>query len=225
MDCREYQLLISAQIDGDMSPAEVLEAERHLGACSRCAAVYNDLKTIVVGAQQLPPFEPSDRLWIRVQAQCEADGLVRQSPGAPWLRMEWFRLLEGPRIAMATAFLAVLIMVASVMTYRGIHTPPQGPSRDSTAEIQAANEVRTAEQHYLDAIDSLQRITESRMAQMDPSLKSILEDNLATIDYYIDKCRESVKNDPSNALAQRYLLEAYRKKVDLLASIVHSDVF
>jgi putative zinc finger protein len=225
MDCQDYQLLISAQIDGDMSPAEVLEADRHLGACSRCSAVYNDLRAIVAGAQQLPPFEPNDSLWLKLRAQAEAEGLMRSRPETAWLRMEWFRLLEGPRIAMATAFLAVLVMVASVMTYRGIQNAPQGPSRDSTAEIQAANEVRTAEQHYLEAINSLQKITESRMAQMDPSLKSVLEDNLATIDYYIDKCRETVKNDPSNALAQRYLLEAYRKKVDLLASIVHSDVF
>lgn len=225
MDCQEYQLLISAQIDGDMSPAEVIEAERHLGVCSRCTAVYNDLKTIVTGAQQLPEFEPNERLWIKLRAQCDAEGLVRSRSRAPWLRMEWLRLLEGPKIAMASAFLAILVMIASVMTYRGIQNTPQGPSRDSTAEIQAANEVRVAEEHYLQAIDSLQRITETRMAQMDPSLKSVLEDNLATIDYYIDKCHETVKNDPSNALAQRYLLEAYRKKVDLLASIVHSDVF
>ena len=129
MDCQEFQLLISAQIDGDMSPAEVIEAERHRGGCSRCAGVFNDLKTIVVEAQQLPPFEPSDRLWMKLRAQCESEGLMRSPSGAPWFRMEWIRLLEGPKIAMATAFLAVLVMVASIMTYRGIQIPPLRPVR------------------------------------------------------------------------------------------------
>ncbi|MFI5173462.1 MAG: zf-HC2 domain-containing protein [Terriglobia bacterium] len=225
MDCREYQILISAQIDGDMTPAEVLEAERHLGSCTRCVVVYNDLKTIVLEAKQLPAFEPNDRLWAQIRAQCEGEGLV-ELPSKPfWSWFDRFHLPEGPRIAMATAFLAVLVMVASVMMYRGIRTVPQGSSGENAAEIQATVEVRSAEKHYIDAIDSLEKITESRMAQMDPALKSVLEDNLATIDYYIDKCRETVKNEPSNALAQRYLFEAYRKKVDLLSSIVHSDVF
>ena len=225
MNCQEYRILISAQIDGDMTPAEVLEAERHLGSCARCAVVYNDLKTIVLEAQQLPPFEPNDRLWVHLLAQCEAEGLVGMPSKPFWSWLESFRLPEGPRIAMPTGFLAILVMVASVMMYQGIRTAPQGSSKDNAAEMQATAEVLSAEKHYLEAIDSLQKITETRMAQMDPSLKSVLEDNLATIDYYIDKCRETVKNEPSNALAQRYLLEAYRKKVDLLASIVHSDVF
>lgn len=125
-------------------------------------------------------------------------------------------------MAMATATLVIVLMIASVWLYRSSKIP--APSPGTSQETQVTNEVRLAEQHYLQAIESLEKISRSRMAQMDPSVKGVLEDNLATIDYYIDKCRETVKNEPSNALAQRYLLEAYRKKVDLLASIVHSDV-
>lgn len=127
-------------------------------------------------------------------------------------------------MTVATATLVVVIMVASVWLFLGRkRVLPVSVFRTSD-EIQATQEVRQAEQQYLQAIDALEKISETRMAQMDSTVKDVLEDNLATIDYYIDKCRESVKNEPSNALAQRYLLEAYRKKVDLLASIVHSNV-
>lgn len=224
MDCREYQRLISAQLDGDMAPAEVIEAERHLASCARCTRVYNDLRIIVAEAQQLPPFAPDERLWLRLRAQCENENLVRTSPKPIRTWAGWFQMPAWPKTAWATGVLAILVALSSVWIFNGLRLVQKAPSPDANAEIQATNEVRLAEQNYLQAIDSLQKITDSRMAQMDPALKSVLEDNLATIDYYIDKCRESVKNEPTNALAQRYLLEAYRKKVDLLASIVHSNV-
>ena len=66
MNCLEYQSLISLQIDGDMSPAQVVEAERHVAACSRCAALYADLRIVVSEASQLPLFEPDDRVWGRL---------------------------------------------------------------------------------------------------------------------------------------------------------------
>ncbi len=221
MDCFEYQSLISAQLDGDISPAEVVEVKEHLNSCPRCAGLYADLRAIVSEASELPLFEPEPHVWNRLRSQCVSEGLIHDQPltRAWW---SWFRPLDW-QLASATATMALLVMVASFWVYRGLHVTP-GPLSMTTQEALATNEVRVAEQNYLQAINSLQKISEAQMAQMDPSVKGILEDNLATIDYYIDKCRETVKNEPSNALAQRYLLEAYRKKVDLLASIVHSDV-
>jgi hypothetical protein len=223
MTCNECQSLVSAQLDGDISPAELVAAEQHLALCSRCAVVFDDLKTLVAESGKLPLFEPEARLWMRVQTQCEAERLIRtQKSFASWF--EWARVPEWPRMATAAGTLVVLILVATVWLYRGLGIEPTTPVSETAQEMQATQEIRLAEQHYLQAIDSLENITRSRMAQMDPSLKDVLEDNLATIDYYIDKCRETVKNEPSNALAQRYLLEAYRKKVDLLTSVIHSDV-
>jgi hypothetical protein len=141
-----------------------------------------------------------------------------------WSWKAWFRLETWPQLGAAVATLAILLLVATVWTVRGVRLGPSPLSEETAQEAQVAGEVRVAEQNYLQAIESLEKISQSRIARLDPSIRGVLEDNLATIDYYIDKCRESVKNDPNNALAQRYLLEAYRKKVDLLASIVHSDV-
>lgn len=224
MNCYEYQALVSAQIDGETSPAEVVEAERHLSRCPRCAALHHDLRLIVTAAEHLPPFEPEDRVWARLRSRCEGEGFIRRPPWLLWNWLGWLQASRWSGMAVATATLVVVIMVASVWLFLGRkHVLPVSVFRTSD-EIQATQEVRQAEQQYLQAIDALQKISETRMAQMDSTVKNVLEDNLATIDYYIDKCRESVKNEPSNALAQRYLLEAYRKKVDLLASIVHSNV-
>ncbi len=205
-----------------MSPAEVVEVERHLAACPRCASIEADVRTLVAEASQLPAFEPDPRVWKRLQASCEAEGLT-QYYGKP---SGWLAWLPSPdlRLATAAATLVVLMTVASLWLYRGMRFTPTNVQSSQAQETQVSNEVRIAEQNYLQAIEDLEKISQARMAQMDPSVKGVLEDNLATIDYYIDKCRETVKNEPANALAQRYLLEAYRKKVDLLASIVHSDV-
>jgi anti-sigma factor RsiW len=221
MNCHEYQFLISAQVDGDVSAAEVVEAERHQASCEQCAGVYRDLRTLVSEAQALPLFEPDQRVWTRLKAQCEADGLIHTAP-SPWRSwLDRIPIPSGPRLAMASAALVVVVMLASFLAYRGLQTTS---TRQSAEAIQAENEVRRAEDSYLQAIESLEKISQTRMASMDPAVRGVLEDNLATIDYYIDKCLETVKNEPSDALAQRYLLEAYRKKVDLLTSIVHSNV-
>lgn len=215
--------MISLQIDGDMSPAQVVEAERHVAACSRCAALYADLRIVVSEASQLPLFEPDDRVWGRLRAECKAEGLIHPPESSSGAWRSWFPVPNW-RLATATATLVVMISLASVWVYRGLRVAPTNSTFNTAQEMQVTSEVRMAEENYLQAINSLQAISQARMAQMDPSVKSVLEDNLATIDYYIDKCHETVINEPSNALAQRYLLEAYRKKVDLLASIVHSNV-
>jgi hypothetical protein len=51
-----------------------------------------------------------------------------------------------------------------------------------------------------------------------------LNDNLATMDYYVKECQEAVKNNPGNPLVHRYLLMAYQKKVEIMQSIMNSDV-
>ncbi len=55
-------------------------------------------------------------------------------------------------------------------------------------------------------------------------MAQILNDNLATMDYYVKECQEAVKNSPDNPLVHRYLLTAYQKKIEIMQSIVNSDV-
>ena len=59
---------------------------------------------------------------------------------------------------------------------------------------------------------------------LDPAMAQILNDNLATMDYYVKECQEAVKNSPDNPLVHRYLLTAYQKKIEIMQSIVNSDV-
>ncbi|MDD5543200.1 MAG: zf-HC2 domain-containing protein [Acidobacteriia bacterium] len=226
MNCNQYRSLLSEKIDGGLTPSQVVEIEQHGAVCRNCRTVYANFRTVIEQSQQLPLFTPDARLWTRLNAECEAEGLIREAeaPTWKWNWRAWFQLETWPQLGAALSTLAILLMVATVWTFHGVRIGPSVSSEDAAQEAQVSSEVKIAEQNYLQAIDSLEKISQSRIAQLDPSIRVVLEDNLATIDYYIDKCRESVKNDPNNALAQRYLLEAYRKKVDLLASIVHSDV-
>lgn len=46
MDCRKYLDLISARLDGELTPAEEADLTAHLQACSTCRAIANDMQTL-----------------------------------------------------------------------------------------------------------------------------------------------------------------------------------
>src|SRR5439155_26080377 len=93
----------------------------------------------------------------------------------------------------------------------------------SSSDADVFLELKKAEQHYQQAIQALNDVSQKKLDSLDPALAQILTDNLATMDYYLQECKEAVKTNPENPLVHRYLLTAYQKKVELMQSIVNSD--
>ena len=44
--CNEYTELISAALDGALSPGQRKELDAHLAACPECAALYKELSAL-----------------------------------------------------------------------------------------------------------------------------------------------------------------------------------
>ena len=99
---------------------------------------------------------------------------------------------------------------------------PQGAGNGSAAEIAraAATELQLAEQHYENAIKSLELLTANRDKTLDPADAADIAQSLASIDRAITDSRAALKAEPDSFVAQTSLLEALRMKVALLQETV-----
>src|ERR1051326_3006661 len=84
------------------------EAARvHVAQCPSCTALIEDFAAIITAATQIPAeAEPPARIWLSIQAQLEAEGIIRQtSVGASSEKTPWWhgfgQLLRGRSLATA----------------------------------------------------------------------------------------------------------------------------
>jgi hypothetical protein len=100
-----------------------------------------------------------------------------------------------------------------------------GPDPIAVTSHQEAlsEELRKAEANYRTAIEALRASSQKKLEHLDPTLAQIFNDNLATMDYYLNECKRAVEASPQNPLAHRYLLAAYQKKVELMQTILTSN--
>jgi vacuolar-type H+-ATPase subunit H len=116
--------------------------------------------------------------------------------------------------------LTVILFGSAFYIYRTRELGPVGV----TPEIEVIRQLQDAELHYQKAIQALDEASRHRIQSAEPRMAQILNDNLATIDYYVNECQEAAHHTPGNPLIQKNLMAAYQKKAELLQSIVNSDV-
>jgi len=130
--------------------------------------------------------------------------------------IEW-----GFKPVLAGAMLTLMILLGTLLIYR---TPFNKRQPAVVQENAALQNLKLAEAQYQKAIDALAEISRKKMEGLNPQVARIFQENLATMDFYLKECKEAVKSDPDNPLAQNYLLAAYQKKVELLQTLVNSDL-
>jgi len=219
MKCIEMQLKISDWVDG--GPAEG-ELESHLEVCRACAAFHEDILALKQSSGALGFVEPPARLWANLQVQLVSEGLIKtqEEKQGFWQRLFPALLMPSLKPAFGGAILALLFSTTFFYFYM------QRGSQEVkvSTEAQVFQELQQAELHYQKAIEALSEVSKRKIETLDPAMAQILNDNLATMDYYVKECQEAVKNSPDNPLVHRYLLTAYQKKIEIMQSIVNSDV-
>lgn len=105
--CEEYMELISASLDGALSPAEQEKLTAHLASCAECQKLFDDLSALRAAMTQLPPVEVPEGLKGRIldAVAKEAGNVLPFAPvtkKAPPIR--WQRWLAS------AAVLAVVVM-------------------------------------------------------------------------------------------------------------------
>ena len=217
MKCIEMQSKISDWVDG--GPAEG-ELQSHLKVCRACASFHEDVLALKQSSAALGLVEPPRRLWANLQVQLVSEGLIRTDEAKQpfWQKLLKAVWMPGLKPALAGAILALLLSTTVFYLYiqRGSH--------EISPEAQVFQELHQAELHYQKAIEALSEVSKRKIETLDPAMAQILNDNLATMDYYVKECQDAVKSSPDNPLVHRYLLTAYQKKIEIMQSIVNSDV-
>jgi hypothetical protein len=114
MQCKDFEQVIEENGLVQLPAA----AQAHAASCPSCTALAHDFSAILAVASQIPAeVEPPARVWVALQAQMEAEGIIRQpkivipTETAPW--WQGFSRLIGGRM-LATAAVAGLILIAGV---------------------------------------------------------------------------------------------------------------
>ena len=219
MKCIEIQSKISDWVDG--GPVEG-DLESHLRVCRDCAVFREDILALKQSSSVLGIVEPPGRLWVNLRAQLVSEGLIKTQVEKPsfWQRLFPALLMPGLKPAFGGAILALLFSTTIFYFYMQRGSPEVRVS----SEAQVFQELQHAELHYQKAIEALSEVSKRKIDMLDPAMAQILNDNLATMDYYVKECQDAVKSNPDNPLVHRYLLTAYQKKIEIMQSIVNSDV-
>lgn len=209
----QYTDQLSDYVDGELAPDENAALEAHLRRCAACTAVLNDLKRVVARAQTLEPRPPQADLWAGIAARTERVAPPRR-----------FSFTLGQLAAAAAVLVALSSTVAvKLMTPAPVpETPPQAAqaapaieSGDATAYV-STTPVSFADAQYDAAVSDLERAVQAGRGRLDQSTIDIVAHNLQIIDQAISQARDALAADPANTYLSGHLVEARRRKLDLL---------
>jgi len=115
--CAEMQLLIQADADGELTPAEAARMGEHLDACPNCAALPAQLANLSSRLRQEVPYHPApDSLRAGIQARIAA-AAAKPTPGrAPmWAAVRsWLRAKTAVPFGAGFAVAACLVLLLAM---------------------------------------------------------------------------------------------------------------
>ena len=95
--------------------------------------------------------------------------------------------------------------------FRAAEAKPTG-----AADFARVETVSMADAQYDAAVSDLEKALKAGRGRLDASTISVVEHNLQIIDQAINQAREALAADPANSYLSSHLVEARRRKLDLL---------
>ncbi len=231
---------LSDYLDGELTPGEQAAVESHLQGCAACAGVLEELKRVVAQARAITPRPPAADLWDGIAARIETERegasvfafrprnarrfaftlpqlaaasllIAAVSGGAVWsLADRAARALRDDNARSAEA-LRPAEDQRSAQAARSIDDQREAPPEQGILEP-----VSLADAQYDAAVADLERALKQGRRRLDASTIATVEHNLQTIDEAIQQEREALASDPANTYLSSHLVEARRRKLDLL---------
>lgn len=218
---------LSDYLDDELPADERAEVEAHLADCADCARTLAELQQVVATASALPPRVPPSDLWNGV-----AERIGRSRPGP---RRFSFTLPELMAASVVLAMLsggAVALLLKDTAAQDGSRAENQlrqtGPGaaagdlasppglEPADSPVDAVPAIGYADAQYDAAVADLERALENGRGRLDEATISVVEQNLSIIDRAIAEARSALGADPSNSYLSGHLMEARRRKLDLL---------
>lgn len=215
---------LSAYLNGELAGRELERVEVHLGSCSECTRVLEDLRRVVRQAHALDDRPPERDLWGGIASRIGAAASQPEPPPAAVLQLRprprRFSF-SAPQLAAA----AVTIMTLSAAT-AALLVRSATPAATDAAPLPAA-EVRPVGlplqplvESYDAAIAELERSFAAHRYDLDTTTARVLEQSLALIDVAIAQARAALARDPNNLYLNGHLRRALDRKLDVLRRAV-----
>ena len=240
----EWTDKLSDYLDGELEPTDRTAVEAHLRECRDCSAVLNDLKRVVSRAQGLDVRPPARDLWPGVSARIDRIASPRPSTllGAA-LSLSNGRLISFtlPQLAAAAVVLMAVSATLAVTLLRRTEPPNAVAQAPAAAQMPSASPAATgagttdtpivehvslADAQYDAAVADLEKAVKNGRGRLDKATIDIVQHNLQIIDQAIAQARDALAADPANGYLSGHLIEARRRKLDLLrraAALAETD--
>ena len=206
---------LSDYIDGELTPAEHLELERHLVDCRDCRATVEELRAVIAQAASLVDSRPDGNLWPAIASRIEPPGR-RTSQASPFTRAV-MRRVSFTLPQLAAAALALMVLSGGL-----VWMARSGDPRADFDPVSAAVDRNTiapvsfTDPHYDAAVADLEAVLAAERSRLDPETIRVVEANLAAIDLAIAQSREALAGDPANMYLNSHLAAARQRKLALL---------
>ncbi|HUR82900.1 MAG TPA: hypothetical protein VM733_19220 [Thermoanaerobaculia bacterium] len=198
-----------SQIDDllfDGSPLAMETAARHAAECPACAetlAAWNDISNT---AQSMRTAWENETLWPRIERSLRAER--KRMP-----RMLW-------QIAAAVL---ITIGLGSTLFYTVRSQARDAKFDESILRISAMDEVEKAERAHVKAIETMERVAESRLEDPQTPLMIAYKEKLMLLDDAIADCQANIDRNRQNAHLRRQLLAMYSEKQQTLQDVLREE--
>lgn len=145
--CDEMQLLVQADVDGELAPAEAARVATHVARCAACAETQARLTALSGRLRSEAPYHPAPealRAAIRTRIVAATPDVVRRLDA----RGPWWRRLPRPRVGQGVAFgggfdLAACLALAIAL-----------PRGSTLADAAVADHIRALQPGHLEDVAS-----------------------------------------------------------------------
>lgn len=218
----EWTEKLSEYLDDELSASERAALELHRAECRECSRLLDELQRVVATAKTLTPRPPDRDLWNGIAGRTVAgEPFASRHTVAPFPHARSRRIsFTLPQLAAASLLLAA-VSGGLAWEFRGTEDRAQntlGVPNDERPQL-ASDSIATvslADEEYDAAVSDLEKAVKEGRGVLDSATIAIVEQNLEIINVAIDQARQALAADPANSYVSGHLVEARRKKLDLL---------
>ena len=214
MQCEQFEQILEQHDDGPL-PQPALS---HVDECESCRSLFADFGEIRGAAMELgvEGIAPPNHIWVSLLNQLEAEGIIHDGHGAAQsVRQGWWSAFQRP--ALAGAFLALILVAATAMTFKQDSSQFAAPPQIAAVE-QNSPAIPSADTVFKEEVLTVGNDSVPGLPTEDAAVTASIRRNLGIVDNFIAMCEKSVREQPDNEMAREYLYGAYEQKAELLAT-------
>jgi len=204
MTCEEFGRVLP-ELEGDHHN---IEQEQHLKTCSLCSGLVSDLHAISAQARLLAEDqEPSLRVWNSIAIALRQEGLIRDPQVST--RHLGSKLGRWKLAWLKPVTLALVVGAALLLEFERI---PRGTpvAQQAARSVPVIGTTAGGSEGSLIDADQVQLL--NLVASRAPALRAGYESDLRAVNAYIRDAETSARNNPNDAIAQQYLMNAYEQR-------------